>query len=171
MIADYKFCGCNYCLAIAVLCGSFRSSRNIQDQFAQQQIATVRYRTTTCGNTRAPSQTSLPAGHQADGGMTSFECRVPALLGAGSPESWSSAALVRSGRLLSLASRPMPGALATVPFGDRGRAACGDPVRPVAHQFPGSCLSLREAASASPEPRRGLPSALSGLSRQACGLL
>lgn len=59
----------------------------------------------------------------------------------------------------------------TAPFGWRGRAACGAPVRPAAHQFPASCLSLREAASASPEPRRGLPSALSGLSRQACGLL
>lgn len=65
---------------------------------------------------------------------------------------------------------PRPGPTRPCRFGS-GRAACGAPVPPAAHKLQGACLSLRETASAAPKPRRGLLSALSGLSRQACGLL
>ena len=44
-------------------------------------------------------------------------------------------------------------------------------VPPVGRKVRGPCLSIRETASAARRPRRRLPCALSGLSRQACGLL
>ncbi len=158
---------------------------------------------------RAPPQPSLPTGRQADGGTTSIGYRVPALPGASSPETGSSAS---SGALRPPPSRATSSTdlfctedgtvqLASSGASGFGKSACGprqshasravrasaililppvaragiqaqDPrdravrvarpsrlgalVRPVAHQFPGSCLSFREAASAAPG-RAGAP--------------